>query len=256
MASRRIGDPIIRLGSVDSTNKYAAEALEQGSIGHGTVILAHEQTHGRGQRGRIWKSGTGLDIALSLVLKPGAMRADEQFVLAKMAALAVHDVVAEVIRLNAGLGGSAVRVKWPNDVLVDRRKVAGILIENELNGSTVKHAIIGIGVNVNSSDLDAEFNATSLRSETGMMQDVEELTERLCHRLDHYWQRIEAGDMAWQMAYTERLWSRDRFTSMTLDGEHVSARPMDVDPNGRLIVEQEDGSVNAFGLDRLRFGER
>ena len=256
MASRRFGDPIVRLGSIDSTNKYAAEALEKGSIEHGTVILAHEQTEGRGQRGRIWKSGTGLDIALSLVLTPKKLRADEQFVLAKMAALAVHDVVAEVMRLNVDLGGSAVRVKWPNDVLVDRRKVAGILIENELAGVLVKHSIIGIGLNVNSSDLDAEFNATSLRSETGMVQDMEELTQLLCQRLDHYWQLVEAGDRTWEPAYTERLWSRDRFTPMTLDGETVSARPVDVDPNGRLIVEQEDGSVNSFGLDRLRFGER
>ena len=137
MRTSIIGRTFIELDSVDSTNKYAADLVAAKKAPHGTVILAHEQTHGRGQRGRIWKSAAGLDIALSVVLQPDSLRAGDQFALSMAAALAVHDVVADAMRVSVARGRESVRIKWPNDVLIDRRKVSGILIKNEIVGGLV-----------------------------------------------------------------------------------------------------------------------
>jgi BirA family biotin operon repressor/biotin-[acetyl-CoA-carboxylase] ligase len=256
MGTRVIGSVFISLDSVDSTNKYAADLIADDRAPHGTVILALEQTAGRGQRGRTWKSAKGLDLAASVVLRPLWLSADRQFLLAQVAALAVHDVVADAMRTAVDRRNEQVRIKWPNDVLIDRRKVAGILIQNELTGTTVATSIIGIGLNVNSSELEAELNATSLRMETGLEQDLQALLVLLCQRLEHWLDlaNVHAPELA--LRYAALLWSRNRFADMELDGEPFSARPMDVDPAGRLLVEDARGQVKAFGLDRLRFAAR
>lgn len=256
MRTSVIGQRLIELGSVDSTNKYAADLLESGSAVHGTVILAHEQTHGRGQRGRIWHSGSGLDIALSVVILPNDMRANDQFSLSAATALAVHDVVAAAMRAGVAHRKDSVRIKWPNDVLIDRRKVAGILIKNELVGGLVQNSVLGIGINVNSDELHADFNATSLRMELGFSLDRMELVELLCQRLEHHLALIGKDDDLLLDRFVELLWSRNRFTDLELDGMPITGRPIGVEPSGRLILEDETGAVAAYGTERLRFGAR
>lgn len=244
-----IGTPIIAFDTLESTNKTAAELLSLSKVQHGAVILAREQTAGRGQRGRTWTAQPGLDLTASVVLKPPALRAEDQFVLGKMAALAV----AEVTRM---LVPTDVRIKWPNDVLVERKKIAGILIKNEVVGELVQSSVVGVGINANSSGFPEEMTATSLLLETGRVVDVKVLLDHLCKALDRRWRAFENGEDGLAAEYTEHLWARGRWTDLLLDGQCIVARPMDVDAHGRLIVEHEGGAVNAYGLDRLRFAPR
>ncbi|HEX2618023.1 MAG TPA: biotin--[acetyl-CoA-carboxylase] ligase, partial [Flavobacteriales bacterium] len=202
---------------MDSTNKYAAVRLAEGELRHGAVILAHAQEAGVGQRGRVWHSGAGLDIALSVVLLPKALPVAMHFAVSKMAALAVHDVVAGTLAL-AGLPADGVRIKWPNDILIGRRKVSGILISNDVAGAQVQACIVGIGLNVNSSELDVAFNATSLRIATGREHDRMALVERLCQRIEAHWDRLMADVHALDADYSARLWMRGRFADLELDG--------------------------------------
>lgn len=247
-----IGEQIIRLATVDSTNKYAAKALAAGEVGHGTVIVADEQTAGQGQRGRQWLTAPGLDLAMSVVLLPERLPVMAQFNLAKAAALAVHDVVAECLR-SAGKDPAEVRIKWPNDILIGRSKVAGMLIANEVHGAFVASAIVGIGMNVNGTGLESTLAATGLVQETGVPTDLAGLVQQLCARLGYWWPLLLRGDALITGAYTAHLWAKDRFAQFLLDGAEFTARPLDVDPSGRLIVEDEAGRVAAYGLERLRF---
>jgi len=244
----QVGTPLVVLESTDSTNKHAADLLAQGKVAHGAVILAHAQTAGRGQRGRVWHSGAGLDLTLSVVLGFQRLRADAQFALAKAVALAVHDTVAATL----GARSAEARIKWPNDVLVGSRKIAGILIANELMGGQVRSSIAGIGLNVNSTGFPEGLNATSLGVETGRQHDRMALFEHLCARLEHWLRTWEAGAEALARAYADRLWARGRWAAFELDGVPFTARPMDVDAAGRLLVEDEAGQVRALGHDRLR----
>ena len=246
-----IGTPLVHLNTVDSTNAYASRELAQGRSGPGMVVTAAKQTAGRGQRGREWHDSPGKDLLMSVVLTPERMPAMAQFALAKAAALAVVDTVSEVFRAT-GKDTSGIRVKWPNDVLVDGLKVSGILIANEIKGDRVASAIVGIGINANSTDLEGELRATSLCIETGVEQDLDALLERLCAHLQKWWDRIGEQDGAIASSYLDLLWTRDRFTGFILDDRPFLARPLDVDEQGRLIVEDEAGNVAAYGLDRLR----
>lgn len=242
------GSQFIELGSAPSTNKIAAEMLSVGQVRHGAVILAHQQTAGQGQRGRTWISAPDQDLTFSVVLVPNDLRAEEQFILSKIAALAVVDVVKATVKGEA-------KIKWPNDILVERRKVAGILIQNELIGEKVASCVIGIGINVNSSDLPEDLLATSLSLECGHALDRSALLERLCERLEaRYGSLLKDDDLS--ADYCAELWARGRWAEMLLDGSSIIARPMDVDKAGRLLLEIEDGSVEAIGYDRLRFAGR
>lgn len=250
-----IGERIIELGSVDSTNKHAADLLAGGDIGHGTVIVAQEQTAGRGQRGRTWFSSMGLDLTASVVFRPEELKLSEQFGLAQVVALALHDVVSEMMAA-AGRDAGMVRIKWPNDILVDRRKIAGILMENVVRGQRLHASIAGVGLNVNSTDLDIGLMATSLLLETGRSERVDKVLARLCTRLEARWQGWAEDPAVTQVAYVDRLWSRGRFMVFDLDGGAFTGRPLEVDPIGRLVVEDANGGVQAYGSDRLRFGSR
>lgn len=244
-----IGHPILAFDTLESTNKTAAELLNLSKVQHGAVILAREQTAGRGQRGRSWVSQPGVDLTMSVVLKPARLRADEQFALGKVVALAV----AEAVRL---LVPAEVRIKWPNDVLVERKKIAGILIKNEVVGELVQSCVVGIGINANSTGFAEDLMATSLVQETGREVDLAVLLSHVCKALDRRWKAYEAGDAGLAEAYAGELWARGRWADLLLDGQPVTGRPMDVDSHGRLIVEWEGGDVAVYGLDRLRFAPR
>lgn len=249
MSEQEIGKEVIVLDTVGSTNKEAADRLALSQLAHGTVILAHEQTEGRGQRGRNWISRAHQDLTFSVALLPKHMKATDAFALAKISALAVADVVAPKV-----LGET--RVKWPNDVLVDRRKICGILIKTEVVGGMVQSAIIGIGLNVNSRELDEAYLPTSLRMETGQEHDRMQLLKELCTALDRRWKQLTAQPVAIRSDYSDRLWSVGRWCDFELDGQPFSGRPLDVDAEGRLLVESATGQVVAYGLDRLRFAAR
>jgi len=244
-----IGDHLIELDTVESTNKTAAELIGLSKAVHGTVILAREQTAGRGQRGRVWHTEPGLDLAMSLVLAPSTLSAEDQFGLSKMAALAVYDTIRALV-------SGEVRIKWPNDVLVERRKLAGILIECDLAGDRVRTAVVGIGLNVNSSAFDEGLAASSLHLETGLVMDLKEVQVQLMAALQRRYAQWEAGSRELDEAYSHALWAKGRWAEMLLDGAAVGMRPMDVDRHGRLLVEHEGGKVAAYGLDRLRFAPR
>lgn len=248
-ARMEIGEQVIELVSVESTNKTAAELIALSKAPHGTVILAQEQTAGRGQRGRNWHSTPGLDLTLSIVLEPSSLGAEDQFSLSKLAALAVYDVVHSIIPQRT-------MIKWPNDILVDRRKVAGILIECDLAGERVRHAIVGVGININSTHLPEELAATSLYVGSGYEQDRKTVLESLLAAFRERYAQWGSARLALDQDYAAALWARGRWAEMMLNGLPVTVRPLDVDRLGRLLVEHEEGQVAAYDLDRLRFSAR
>lgn len=253
MRTKVIGHPLVELPTAESTNATATELLRRSAVRHGAVVLAHEQTAGRGQRGRSWRSQPGRDLALSIVLEPAGLRAEDQFGLAKVAALAVHDTVC------AHTTGPAT-IKWPNDVLIGRNKVAGILIACELTGELVRSAIVGIGLNVNSDGFEQDLAATSLMLELGGELERMAVLGTLCERFESRWEQWEqarqGGGTSLGRDYAERLHARGRWADLLLDERPIAARPLDVDPAGRLIVEHEDGRTAAYALERLRFAPR
>jgi BirA family biotin operon repressor/biotin-[acetyl-CoA-carboxylase] ligase len=173
-----VGRKIAVWNRVGSTNDLAARAASS-RANEGLAILTEEQTSGRGSRGRTWSAPRGSSILMSVLIFPGGPL-DEPSWLTALGAVAVAEVISE-------LTGSVPTIKWPNDVRVDRRKIAGVLVERSAG------AVIGIGLNVNTSieefPVDLVDSATSLRRLTGTRFDRSEVAKALLRRIDVWYSR-------------------------------------------------------------------
>jgi len=166
------------LGSVDSTNNYAMAKAHAGLANHGDAFFAHEQTGGKGQRGKAWHTGNGENIAISIVAGAKQLQVAQQFPLSVAVALGCHDFFNHY-------AGNETFIKWPNDIYWRDRKAGGVLIENIIGkdkwgGSLWKFAVIGIGININQAYFDAALkNGVSLKQITGKNFDAVELAKQL-----------------------------------------------------------------------------
>src|SRR3569832_312153 len=140
-----IGQNAIYVKSLASTNSYASDLLRQIELSEGSLIYTFEQEKGRGQRGNSWESEPNKNLTLSLVLHPRFLHPFQQFLLTKITSLAVADLMAEVLAF--ANKSHKIHIKWPNDIYVDDKKIAGILIENYLRENTIQHSVIGVGIN-------------------------------------------------------------------------------------------------------------
>ncbi len=237
LAGRRFGRPLHLLESVGSTN---LEALKRAAAGapEGTVVIADEQTAGRGRLSRSWQSPPGCNLYLSLVLKPAVEPAAAPQ-LTLLAGVAVAETLSRWCPGRVGL-------KWPNDVQVRDRKVCGILTEMRISGGGISSVIVGIGINVNirRDELDPAFRdaATSLREETGAPVDRAVLVAALLEDLERLydpWLRegFDAIRVRW-LRYSVLTGQRIRvsFQDVVEEGTAVG-----LDDDGALILEEPPG---------------
>jgi BirA family biotin operon repressor/biotin-[acetyl-CoA-carboxylase] ligase len=167
------GSSIVILKQVDSTNNYAMAKVHAGLAKHGNAWFSSNQTEGKGQRGKVWSSNKGQNIALSVVLKPKLLNIIHPFQLSTAIALAAFDFFSKY-------AGDETAIKWPNDLYWRDRKAGGILIENKFNGNTWKWSVAGIGININQTEFEeALVNPVSLMQITGKNFDPEVLAKEL-----------------------------------------------------------------------------
>lgn len=161
------------LDTVDSTNNYAMARVQAGMASHGMTWFAHEQTAGKGQRGKGWETQPGKNIAMSIVLQPEFLDARQQFYLSATIALVCFEFFS-------GYAGDETKIKWPNDLFWRDRKAGGVLIENVFHGKKWKWAIVGVGININQVNFGkAVKNPVSLKQITGKEFDTVALAKEL-----------------------------------------------------------------------------
>ncbi|MDR2815797.1 MAG: biotin--[acetyl-CoA-carboxylase] ligase, partial [Proteiniphilum sp.] len=158
------GRRIIRLEETESTNIYLKQLLREQRLEEGSMVIADFQAGGRGQMGNSWFSSKGENLLFSLLIYPLNVRANEQFVISRIASLAVKNTLDRFT--------DDVCIKWPNDIYRKEQKMAGILIENDIEGKYIANSVIGIGINVNQQEFPPGLpNPVSLRQATGLLQD-------------------------------------------------------------------------------------
>ncbi len=234
LETRFIGQRVIHFTRLKSTMEMARQEARRGAD-EGTVVIAEEQTAGRGRVKRAWLSPRG-SISLSVVLYPGIAQLPSLIMLASVAAARSIEAVA----------GFKAQLKWPNDVLIGGRKVCGILIENELKGSGVSWAVIGIGINVNMkvrAMTEIADTATSLSDELGEELPRVEIIRRLLIELERLY--LELGDGA----HIYQEWRKRLITLgkrvRVISGETVlQGVAEDVSRDGSLLLKHDDGSIS------------
>lgn len=201
---REIGHKIIWLEEVDSTNNYARKLIENGEE-EGALVLARKQTQGRGREGRNWISPEG-GLYMSLVLKP-PLPVKELSLMTLLTAVAVLEAIEDLTLLKC-------QVKWPNDLLLEGKKVCGILTESKVMGEAVEYVVVGIGINVNSSieglNADLPYPATSLKEILGFEIENSILLKEIMQNFNKYYKLIPGeGWSAILKKWKERIYQTD-----------------------------------------------
>ncbi len=222
----------------DSTNIQAKADAENGAE-HGSLVIADMQTAGRGRSGKSWSSPPGANVYFTLILKP-RLAPEKAFMLTPVMALAV----AEGISRSCGIEP---RIKWPNDIVMDGKKVCGILAEMSAEKGSVRYVVIGVGINVGQQDFPAEIAdvATCLRKECGRDVSRQELVLEIMRAFEEYYEIFaESEDLS---GLTERynglLVNIGRRVRVLDPAGEYEGKAKGVDERGRLLVETEDGSI-------------
>jgi BirA family biotin operon repressor/biotin-[acetyl-CoA-carboxylase] ligase len=232
---------------IDSTN--SAIKRDKMSLDTFSVYVANYQGEGRGQRGNVWESEVGKNLLLSILLRPSALLAKDQFILSQAISLAIVDYLK--------IKGVAAKIKWPNDIYVEDKKICGILIENTLAGEYLSDSVVGIGLNLNQKVFVGDApNPVSLSMITGKEYVIGRELEVLLECIHRYYELAVGGESA--LLKSRYLSTMYRLGEMCcyrdlVEGCNFWGKIVDVDPQARLIIDAEGGELKRFAFKEVAF---
>ena len=237
---------IIKLNATDSTNLYLKDLMNSKSLEDFTIVVANEQTMGRGQMGTTWVSEPGKNLTFSILRKFDTVRLPSPFLLNICISLAVFSTLKK-------LHIPDLKVKWPNDILSGNSKICGILIENILSGNRLVASIIGIGLNVNQITFDNLPNVSSMKLLLGETIDLGQLLKSFQIELMQIFLKLEeVGADNMQRDYEEVLFRKDKpSTFRDKEGILFMGFIRGVTNEGKLNVTLEDNVLKAFELKEI-----
>jgi BirA family biotin operon repressor/biotin-[acetyl-CoA-carboxylase] ligase len=245
MKNQLVGNQIIKLSSVDSTNNYTAKLIKETKISFGTVIMAGFQTHGKGQRTSFWKSDNGLNLLISIYFDSSFLNSQNLFFLSKSIALSIRECVEKIT-------GLEVSIKWPNDILVNSRKIAGVLIENQWKNEELLSSIIGIGLNVNQVVFSSIDNASSLKNLTSLNYNLNSVLNSLCSSLDTGFDNLRNFDfLDIDRQYHSFLLNHNQWSIYQKNKINFKGKLIKVDSYGKMVLELENGSQKSFDIKEV-----
>ncbi len=262
-----VGQVCHRHAELPSTQDTARALLAHEQVPEGTAVRADHQTAGRGQFGNRWADRPGENLLVTIIFYPTFLRASEQFRLSQLAALALHDTLVEIaspLHLFTPSPTHLITIKWPNDLYLGERKVAGVLIENSLVGEQIQSTLIGIGLNVNQREFPPELpNPTSLAVAFGQNFDLDRVADLLFKNLEirylqlKHREQIAANSPILKIAddYRQRLFRLGQTSQFqeTASGKIFSGKILGTAPSGHLQVEMADGQTREFDLKEIAF---
>lgn len=242
------GKVIHRFESLTSTNEYAGQLLAKNTVMEGTVIQADHQSQGKGYSGNVWESVTGLNLLVSVILKPVFLQPRNQFFLNQAISLAVAETVKESVF------DDHIKIKWPNDILFEDKKIAGILIENSIQKNRLQHTIIGIGLNVNQEKFSNDIKpATSLCLLAGKKFRLETVLDLLCENIEYrYLQLMNTRIQDLQKDYMKHLYKLEEAACFIANGNRFTGKIVGLTAAGKLILHIGDRH-EVFGFKEVSF---
>lgn len=241
-----MGKHIVSLPSCHSTNELMAQMSAKNQMHEGAMIITKHQTKGKGQRGNQWNSPEGKNLTFSIFLKPNFLKPLQQFELNRMVSLSLLDVVKNLSP------EAKVFVKWPNDLILNKKKVAGILIENSINQNEISESIIGIGLNVNQTE-DLLSTATSLAKQFEKEFELEKVLLEIVQRLEHYYLILRSGDFRFiHETYESKLYLKDKVAYYEDAIGKFNGIIRKVHPDGVLEIEDESGVFKKYQFKEVR----
>lgn len=244
-----IGKVLLHHKELDSTNLTATDYLSKNNPSEGTVISTYRQTAGRGQIGSKWESTPDKNLSFSIILYPDMLSAQRQFLLSQTISLGVYDFLSQNI-------ATGLKIKWPNDIYVNDKKIGGILIQNALSGKKIQSAIVGIGLNINQKSFSENIpNPISLCQITKQEMPLDQLLMELCRCIDmRYRQLKDLQFLSIEKDYLRRLYKINQVHQFTdlADATNFTGKITGISSSGQLEIATSSG-VRRFGLKEIRF---
>ena len=231
-----------------STNTYLQQLDTDRHLPEGHIVYTDTQRAGRGQRGNSWESQPGKNLTFSLLLRPEHIPPNQQFLLSQAVSLAMTDLL--------GRYATGFSIKWPNDIYWEDKKIAGILIENVLSGTTFARSIVGIGLNINQATFVSDApNPVSLFQITGHTYDIEAVLDQFADAFrTRYLQTFDIGSVqALREEYAATLYRNDGVYPYCSEGETFYASITGVEPDGHLILTTDTGEERRFAFKEVSF---
>ncbi|MDR1517380.1 MAG: biotin--[acetyl-CoA-carboxylase] ligase [Dysgonamonadaceae bacterium] len=234
---------IIRLQETASTNSYLKELLKEDALADRTVVATEFQSAGRGQQGNSWFGDKGKNLLFSILVYPKGLLAKEQFILSRIASLAVKKTFERYVE--------DVRIKWANDIYWQDKKLGGILIENYLQDNHIQSSIIGIGLNINQDDFPADLpNPVSLKQILYVDSDRNVVFDRILQEFFVLYDRLSQGETSpIEKEYMANLYRADGFYGFEDSAGRFQAEIVAVRPSGHLVLrtpDEKEDRVYAF----------
>ncbi len=247
LRSRLVGLPVPQIRAfevIGSTNDEAVQWITDTEAEDGCLVIANTQTRGRGRLKRRWVTLPDAALAFSLILRPRREEAERLSLFSPLGALGISKALEDHYDLRP-------QIKWPNDILLERRKVAGILVEVVWQGSDLRGVVIGIGVNVRPDAVPPAdqllFPATSVEQVAGQTVDRIELLRAILESI-FYWRKQLLNETFFQ-SWEERLAFRNEWVRLEGTGkEPIEGEVVGIDPSGDLLLRNQEGEVSAVSV--------
>ncbi|HJN05306.1 MAG TPA: biotin--[acetyl-CoA-carboxylase] ligase [Bacteroidales bacterium] len=243
---------IINIPKLKSTNSYAQELIESGDLHEGDVISTQYQKNGRGQGDNFWESEHGSNLLVSIILEPSMVPAQRQFVLTQIVSLALVDLIKEYILTEE------VKIKWPNDIYVNKNKIAGILFQNFVKGNHIEFSIAGIGINVNQKKYYSEVpNPISIIHHSNSPTNLKVLLDKLLDKIGFNYEtyRLKENFEELKSKYVINLYRYNEWATYSDGNNPFQGKIFDIDEFGRLEVMMKSGEEKKFMFKEIEFVE-
>lgn len=246
-------DRFLFLDEAASTNSYLMEMLQQDrNLPQLFAVVARNQTQGRGQRGNSWYTSAGKNLTFSFLIRNGYIAPQDQYAVSELVAYGLLKTIARYLDEDQAY---KLKIKWPNDIYYEDKKIAGILIEHSITGEQIDYSVAGIGLNLNEEFFPADIpNPISLKQITGESYDPDEVLRRLMKRYGFMIEEFLLGNYAEvHREYMRRLYRRRGLHPFTDVQGHFLASIKDVLPTGQIVLQREDGTESTYAFKEVQF---
>ena len=237
---------LIKLDAIHSTNDFLKELSQQEYLDNFTVVTAKSQTHGKGQMGSIWDSESGKNLIFSILIKETVFNINDIFNLNVLISVSIIESLNEIKISN-------LNIKWPNDILAESKKIAGILIENTFKEDGTVQSIVGIGLNVNQTNFQNLPKASSLKNIMNQDYEIDQLLENIVFSIEKNVKMFKNNeiDLFWNK-YEDLLFRKGKPTVFeNINQDRFMGIINGVNRNGQLKVLLEDDTTKMFGLKEI-----
>ncbi|GMT46182.1 MAG: biotin--[acetyl-CoA-carboxylase] ligase [bacterium] len=233
---------------LDSTNEEALRLISDEKAGEGMVLRTHEQTHGRGIGENSWESEPGKNLTFSVILQPHFLEPSRQFALTEMISLALFDVTER------RLGCEFLRIKWPNDLYFNNKKIVGVLVQNRIKADQLDFSVIGVGFNVNQRKFFSDApNPASLIHFSKKEESLSGLLDEILEQLSYYYEKIKADIKSLEDLYLQKLYRMGEWAGYSDEAGIFMAKITGINRYGQLLMTDRQGNQRIYGFKEVKF---